>query len=174
MELIATPSLQKIIIQEIYNDHNQPIYHAKPGDTIKIQTQTKDINKNEISQGNILSLPSNLPYICSLIECKITILDLQEDTSFTVGSEFVIYLHNIIQDSRIISIQEECREKEKTSKKLKSLGSWSKGIVRIALNNGDPICCEKFSVVPKLGRLFLYDGFQCIAYGKILRGKPIK
>lgn len=176
-EMHLIPNLQRVLIKEIFVDFNElssPL--AKPGEIVKITIETKEQDNIKILKEKTLALSSDMPPVCSEIECEITILDLPKSKSIlTSGSEFVIYLHNVIQEAWITSIQEELDEKnENTSKKINFLKPWSKGIVHIALKNGDPIYCEKYSLLPKLGKFFLQDEDMFIAYGKILRIKPIK
>jgi len=99
--------------------------------------------------------------MCSEIECEIITLEFPKNKSIlTTGSEFTIHLNNMVQEAWITSVQDEYDEKENTFKKTNFLKAWSKGIVHIALKNGDPIYCEKFTVLPKLGRFFLGDDEQ--------------
>jgi len=95
----------------------------------------------------------------------------------TSGFSCILHFHTCIEDCTIDLICELNRQ-NKEEKKVKLLKSFSKGRVNIKTTN--PICGEKFEVIPSLGRFTLRDegkyinhhlNLRTIAIGRILKYK---
>ena len=113
-----------------------------------------------------------------LFEAEIETLELLESKMIICkGYSCVMHCHTFADDIVIKDLL-NVTEKNLSSGKLetkdapKFIKSFSKAKVRISCKV--PLACEKFEVLPQLGRFTLRDEGRTIAVGKILKYKPHK
>jgi Translation elongation factor EF-1alpha (GTPase) len=97
---------------------------------------------------NILELPEHKPIMSSGYSCVMHIHAALEEVFIKeiMGRYIPILIFNVLAEY----------DKDNQLKTVKFFRSGSRGIVRIQTMN-NPICCEKFEVMPQLGRFTLRD-----------------
>lgn len=168
--LTLLPLGESVTVTAIYNNDDRRVPYAKPGESVKIQV--KGIEADNISKGDMLCSSWNFSQICNVMECEINILELPEHKPImSTGYSCVMHLHSALEEIFIKDIVAEY-DKDKQKKTAKFLRSGSNALVRIETIN-NPVCCEKYDVMPQLGRFTLRDEEKTIATGTILRIKSL-
>ena len=131
----------------------------------------KGVEDDYVNKGDIICSNNSFAHVCNEAECEISITELPEHKSImSNGYNCVIHLHSALEEiyikeikSRIINKQTfltfiaEYNKTEDKFKPAKYLKSGSIGKVIIATKSNNPLCCEKFDVMPHLGRFTLRD-----------------
>jgi len=170
MNLAVVPSADEVQVVGIYNSEDKKIPYAKPGENIKVSL--KGIEDENLTRGDILCSTDNFPQVCQEFEAQITVLELPEHKQImSSGYSCVIHLHAALEEVFINEVKAEVDRKTKTKKNATFLKAGSQGIVRITSKNA--LCCEKYDIMPQLGRFTLRDEGRTIATGKIMKIKSL-
>jgi peptide chain release factor subunit 3 len=157
-------------IEKLWRDEDE-CNVCKAGENVRMKIT--GVDEKDIHAGMLLSHPLKLPYVTQEIECQLAIVELLDHKSiFSTGYNCIIHIHSVTEEIEVKKLISEMDPKTRQPKltKCKYLKSGSIGVVRISI--ATPICVEKFSDIPQLGRFTLRDEGKTIAIGKVLRIKP--
>ena len=150
--------------------HHQPLTQAIPGDNVGFNI--KGIDKKAIKRGSVVGDPKAPPTVVE--EFKAQIVVLNHPTAIGKGYTPVFHLHTAQQAMTITEIIE--KKDPKTGQAIKEgidfLKTGDVAIVRIKPTR--PVCAEKYSEYPALGRFAMRDMGQTVAAGIILEVTPRK
>ncbi|CAI7858202.1 unnamed protein product, partial [Closterium sp. NIES-53] len=114
------------------------------------------------------SLPPSFPLSLPPPNHVRQILELLDHKAiFTAGYKAVLHVHSVVEECEIISLLQQTDLKTKKPMKKKPLFVKSGAIVVVRIQVSDPICVEKFSDFPQLGRFTLRDEGKTVAIGKV-------
>jgi elongation factor 1-alpha len=150
--------------------HHQALTEAIPGDNIGFTL--KGVEKKAIRRGSVVGYPANPPLVVE--EFKAQIVVLNHPTAIGKNYTPVFHLHTAQLACTIIEIIE--KKDPKTGASIKEgidfLKTGDVAIVRIKPTK--PVCAEKYSDYPALGRFAMRDMGQTVAAGVILEVVPKK
>ena len=157
-------------IEKLWQDEDD-VSICKCGENVRMKLS--GVDEKDIHPGMVLCPPNKLAFVTQEIECQLAIVELLEHKSiFSTGYNAVIHIHSVTEEIEVKKLVSEMDPKTRKPKesKCKFLKAGSIGVVRMTI--AAPICVEKFSDVPQLGRFTLRDEGKTIAIGKVLRIKP--
>ncbi|CAL6332185.1 unnamed protein product [Bathycoccus prasinos] len=157
-------------IEKLWQDEDECSI-CKCGENVRMKLS--GVDEKDIHPGMVLCPPNKLVHVTQEIECQLAIVELLDHKSiFSTGYNAVIHIHSVTEEIEVKKLVSEMDPKTRKPKesKCKYLKAGSIGAVRITI--AAPICVEKFSDVPQLGRFTLRDEGKTIAIGKVLRIKP--
>ena len=130
------------------------------------------INKGDV----IVNRESPLP-VTMLFEVEMELLELIEyKPIMSKGYQCIIHCHTIAEDCIVKDILEATEKQAngdfKTTTNPKYVKSFAKIKCRIQTKN--PVCLEKYEILPQLGRFTLRDEGRTIAAGRVMKYKPHK
>jgi elongation factor 1-alpha len=151
--------------------HHQSLTQAGPGDNIGFAL--KGVDKKSIRRGCVVGDAANPPTVVE--EFKAQIVVLNHPTAIGKNYTPVFHLH---------TAQLACTITEIVEKKDPKTGQVVEGEGKSFLKTGDvaivkirptrPVCAEKYSDYPALGRFAMRDMGQTVAAGVILEVTPKK
>jgi len=151
--------------------HHQSLTQAGPGDNVGFAL--KGVDKKSIRRGCVVGDPVNPPTVVE--EFKAQIVVLNHPTAIGKNYTPVFHLH---------TAQLACAITEIVEKKDPKTGQVVEGEGKDFLKTGDvaivkikptrPVCAEKYSDYPALGRFAMRDMGQTVAAGIILEVTPRK
>ena len=157
-------------IEKLWQDEDECSI-CKCGENVRMKLS--GVDEKDIHPGMVLCPPNKLVHVTQEIECQLAIVELLDHKSiFSTGYNAIIHIHSVTEEIEVKKLVSEMDPKTRKPKesKCKYLKAGSIGVVRITI--AAPICVEKFSDVPQLGRFTLRDEGKTIAIGKVLRIKP--
>jgi len=167
-KLTIMPGRTTFNVALIENDEG-PLRRARPGEIIRIFVKASQINEDHVHPGYVISFSDNTPVVTEDFVAQIFIMNLLEHKSiFSAGYECVLHIHTCVQEIQCMLLIESLDPK--TGESLNRLPKYigNKGIVIAHLKSSRPICIEKYSDLPQLGRFTLRDEGRTVAFGKIL------
>jgi len=166
--VIAMPGRTQFTVALIENEEG-PIKRAKPGENVKLLIKASHLDEDHIYPGFVISEPNSLTPVTDNFVASIYIIQLLDHKSiFSAGYKCVLHIHTSVQEAECIFLLEKIDKKTgKTEEKLPKFVP-NGSIVIAHIKTSKPVCMEKFSDFPQLGRFTLRDEGRTIAYGKIL------
>ncbi len=150
--------------------HHQSLTEAIPGDNIGFTL--KGIDRKAIKRGSVVGYPDHPPQIIEEFKAQIVVLNHRT----AIGKNYtpVFHIHTAQLACTIIEICEKKDPKTGASVKegLDFLRTGDVAIVRVKPTK--PVCAEKYSEYPALGRFAMRDMGQTVAAGVILEVTPKK
>ena len=123
-----------------------------------------------VNREGLICSKNSFAYVCNEIECDIAVTQLPgRKPILSSGFSCMLYIHHAAHKvciKRVIGINlceiilnliAEYTNVGHNPKSVRYLKSESEGKVVIATTSNIPICCEKFEVLPNLGRFTLRD-----------------
>lgn len=147
-KISITPSLYPCQVLNIFNNKEEMVPYAKPGENIKVRLG--GIEDDElIHKGNVLCGRDDPMPVSELFICELTVLELLDHKPiFSQGYKSVLHMHTVQEECELKEIDKawETNEKGETVEKLrpKFTQSNSKILAKITVNK--PICVEKHEV----------------------------
>lgn len=171
MNCFLMPLMRNINISEVQSVEGKKLAYAGPGESLRLVIKEKDINEFELKRGQVICGTQYWTHVCFEFEAEVKLFQLLNNQTLTKGFDFVLHLHTIMEEatiSKIINKIEDDHGRIKTEE-THMLKSEERGTVRIKVKQ--PICCEKFTDVPQMGRFVMRKESKTVASGTIVRIK---
>ena len=147
--------------------HHQELTEALPGDNVGFNL--KGVEKKDIKRGDVIGPASNPPTVAAEFTAQIVVLN--HPTAISVGYTPVCHVHTAQFAGKITELVEKKDPKTGQSVgKPDFIKTGDAAVVKIQPLK--PICIEKFSDFPALGRFAIRDMGQTVAAGIITDVKP--
>ncbi|MDE1869221.1 MAG: translation elongation factor EF-1 subunit alpha [Candidatus Micrarchaeota archaeon] len=161
--VIIMPSGVKTEVKSIEMHHTQ-MQSAQPGDNIGFNV--KNVEKKDIKRGDVIGPSSNPPTVASEFTAQVIILHHQN--VIAKGYTPVFHIHTAQLACTFVDILEKKDPKsgQTLEKNPETIKTGDVAIVKIKPTK--PICVEKFSDFPQLGRFAIRDMGETVAAGVIL------
>jgi len=167
-EIVSNPGNVALQVFQIQNDANI-LTIAKPGENVKIIVKCSQVEEDQLMRGSVISHPGSLCPVTSDLVGQIAILQLLETkTLFTAGYDCVFHTGTAQEETTVVRLLDQLDPK--TGQSIKKLPTFvkEKAVVVCHFTLSKPICLEKLTDFPQLGRFTLRDEGKTIAFGKIL------
>jgi len=144
--------------------HHQPLQQAVPGDNIGFNI--KGIERQEISRGDVVGHVDNPPTVVETFTAQIVVLN--HPTAIAVNYTPVFHAHTAQFAGRFEEIIE--KKDPKTGQVLQKNPEFIKtgDVAVVKIRPLKPVCLEKYSDIPPLGRFAIRDMGMTIAAGIVL------
>ncbi len=161
--VIIMPSGAKTEVKSI-EMHHQQLQQAQPGDNIGFNI--KNVDRKDIKRGDVIGPSSNPPTVASEFTAQIIVLHHQN--VIAKGYTPVFHIHTAQLACTIVDIVERKDPKtgQTAEKNPETIKTGDVAIVKIKPTK--PICLEKFSDFPQLGRFAIRDMGETVGAGIIL------
>lgn len=174
-KLMIMPSGNPTQVGGILDHKNEAVKFARPGENIQVKlTGLEDymVNKGDV----IVSREDPVP-VTMLFEAELDLMELLDyKPVLSKGYQAILHLHTISMDCLVKDLMEATEMSPGnipvTRKTPSFVRSFAKVTVRIQCKF--PVACDKYDVLPQLGRFTLRDEGRTIAVGRITRYKPHK
>jgi elongation factor 1-alpha len=150
--------------------HHQPLAEAIPGDNIGFTL--KGIDKKAMKRGSVVGYPNSPPTVVEEFTAQIVVLN--HPTAIGKNYTPVFHLHTAQLACTIVQIVE--KKDPKTGQAVKEGLDFIKtgDVAVVKIKPTKPVCAEKYSEYPALGRFAMRDMGQTVAAGIILDVVPKK
>jgi peptide chain release factor subunit 3 len=163
--LLLMPNRTEVEVQAIYNEMEEEIQAGLTGDNVRIRL--KGIDDEDISPGFVLTSLSKPVHAVKQFEAQLAILE--HKNIICAGYSAVMHVHTLAEEVTLPALLHYF-DKTTGRKSKKPPQFAKKGQKVVALVEATaPICVEKFSEYPQLGRFTLRDEGRTIAIGKITK-----
>ncbi len=161
--IVIMPSGAKSEVKSI-EMHHQQLQSAQPGDNIGFNI--KNVDRKDIKRGDVIGPSSNPPTVATEFTAQIIVLHHQN--VIAKGYTPVFHIHTAQLACTITDILERKDPKtgQTAEKNPETLKTGDVAIVKIKPTK--PICIEKFSDFPQLGRFAIRDMGETVGAGIIL------
>ncbi|KAK4048101.1 translation termination factor GTPase eRF3 [Microbotryomycetes sp. JL201] len=163
--MLLMPNKNNVAVSAIYNEIEEEIDAAYCGDNIRVRL--RGVEDDEISTGFVLTSPKAPVHVVSQFEAQLVILD--HKNIITAGYSAIMHVHTLSEEVSLSALLHYYDKK--TGRKSRRPPQFAKrGMKVIALiETSAPVCVEKFSDHPQLGRFTLRDEGKTVAIGKITK-----
>ena len=161
--IIIMPSGVKSEVKSI-EMHHQQLQQAQPGDNVGFNI--KNVDRKDLRRGDVIGPASNPPTVATEFTAQIIVLHHQN--VIAKGYTPVFHIHTAQLACTITDILEKKDPKtgQTAEKNPETLKTGDVAIVKIKPTK--PICLEKFSEFPQLGRFAIRDMGETVGAGIIL------
>lgn len=162
------PNKIKVRVMNVFLEDDEVPY-AKPGENVRVRLI--GVEEDQISKGFVLCDAVNVCSVVTEFVGRVAIVELLEHKPIiTAGYSCIFHAHTACEEIQFIDMLEAI---DKKSKKKKNKPKFIKSdcIVTAHFALSSPVCVEKFTDHPQLGRFTLRDQGKTIAIGKILELK---
>ena len=161
--VIIMPSGVKTEVKSI-EMHHQQLQKAEPGDNVGFNI--KNVDRKDIKRGDVIGPASNPPTVATEFTAQIIVLHHQN--VIAKGYTPVFHLHTAQLACTIIDILERKDPKtgQTAEKNPETLKTGDVAVVKIKPTK--PLCVEKFSEFPQLGRFAIRDMGETVGAGIVL------
>lgn len=168
-QVVIMPSGAKTEVKSI-EMHHQQMQQAGPGDNIGFNI--KNVDRKDIKRGDVIGPNSNPPTVAAEFTAQIIVLHHQN--VIARGYTPVFHIHTAQLACTITDILEKKDPKtgQTAEKNPETLKTGDVAVVKIKPTK--PICLEKFSDFPQLGRFAIRDMGETVGAGIILEVVPRK
>ena len=144
--------------------HHQQLQKAEPGDNVGFNI--KNVDRKDIKRGDVIGPASNPPTVATEFTAQIIVLHHQN--VIAKGYTPVFHLHTAQLACTIIDILERKDPKtgQTAEKNPETLKTGDVAVVKIKPTK--PLCVEKFSDFPQLGRFAIRDMGETVGAGIVL------
>uniref|UniRef100_A0A0C9QVM4 TSA: Wollemia nobilis Ref_Wollemi_Transcript_5438_2994 transcribed RNA sequence n=1 Tax=Wollemia nobilis TaxID=56998 RepID=A0A0C9QVM4_9CONI len=165
--LFVMPNRALVKVVALYQGNDEP-RRARPGENIRVKLA--GVEEEDVSAGFVLSSVSRpIPSVLEF-DAQLQILELLDHKAiFTAGYKAVLHIHSVVEECEIIELLHQIDQKTKKPIKKKTLFVKSGAVVVGRIQVNAPICVEKFSDFPQLGRFTLRDEGKTVAIGKVVK-----
>ena len=162
-QVVIMPSGAKTEVKSIEMHHKQ-MQQAEPGDNIGFNV--KNVDRKDIKRGDVIGPSSNPPTVATEFTAQIIVLHHQN--VIAKGYTPVFHIHTAQLACTITDILEKKDPKtgQTAEKNPETLKTGDVAIVKIKPTK--PLCVEKFSDFPQLGRFAVRDMGETVGAGIIL------
>ncbi len=162
-QIIIMPAGVKTDVKSI-EMHQQAMQKAEPGDNIGFNI--KGVDKKDIRRGDVVGPASNPPTVVQEFTAQIVVIN--HPTAIAAGYTPVFHIHTAQIACTFVELVE--KKDPKTGQTMQKNPEFLKNgdVAIIRVKPSKPICAEKFSEFPQLGRFAIRDMGQTVAAGVIL------
>ncbi|MGI6589318.1 MAG: translation elongation factor EF-1 subunit alpha [Candidatus Iainarchaeum sp.] len=162
-KVIVMPSGKQGEIKTMEEHHTQ-LSQAKPGNNIGFSI--RGLSSDDMVRGDVVGSVTNPPTVAKSFTAQIVVLN--HPTAIPVGYTPVFHVHTVQMSMSLIEIQKKIdpRSGAVVEENPKFLKTGDAAIVKIKPTK--PVCIEKFSEFPQMGRFAIRDMGQTVAAGVVL------
>jgi elongation factor 1-alpha len=144
--------------------HHQPLQQAVPGDNIGFNI--KGVERQEITRGDVVGPIDNPPTVVETFTAQIVVLN--HPTAIAVNYTPVFHAHTVQFAGKFEEIIE--KKDPKTGQTLQKNPEFIKtgDVAIVKIRPLKPVCLEKYSDIPPLGRFAIRDMGMTVAAGIVL------
>ncbi|MEM2175087.1 MAG: elongation factor 1-alpha, partial [Candidatus Micrarchaeia archaeon] len=156
--------LNKVVEIKSIEMHHQALQQAVPGDNIGFNV--KGVERDEINRGDVVGPVNNPPTVVETFTAQIVVLN--HPTAIAVNYTPVFHAHTAQFAGRFEEIIE--KKDPKTGQTLQKNPDFIKtgDVAIVKIRPLKPVCLEKYSEIPPLGRFAIRDMGMTIAAGIVL------
>ncbi|EMD40861.1 hypothetical protein CERSUDRAFT_111438 [Gelatoporia subvermispora B] len=163
--LLLMPNKSPIEVAAIYNEHEEETDVAFCGDNVRIRL--RGVDDEDISPGFVLTSPSRPIHAVRQFEAQLAILD--HKNIICAGYTAVMHCHTMAEDVTLSALLHYFdKATGRKSRKPPQFAKRGQKIVAL-IEAAVPVCVERFTDYPQLGRFTLRDEGKTIAIGKITK-----
>ncbi|MFA5106180.1 MAG: translation elongation factor EF-1 subunit alpha [Candidatus Micrarchaeia archaeon] len=150
--------------------HHKELQEAVPGDNVGFNV--KNVDKKDVKRGDVIGPTSSPPTVAEDFTAQIVVLE--HPTAIAKGYTPVFHIHTAQIACTVVEILE--KKDPKTGQTQQKNPDFIKtgDVAIVKIKPLRPVCCEKFSEFPPLGRFAIRDMGQTVAAGVILDITPKK
>ncbi|KAI0043131.1 hypothetical protein FA95DRAFT_1563609 [Auriscalpium vulgare] len=163
--LLLMPNRDTVEVAAMYNEMEDEVPMAVSGDNVRIRL--RGVEDEEISPGFVLTSPGKPVHAVRQFEAQLAILE--HKNIICAGYSAVLHVHTLAEEVTLSALLHYFDKA--TGRKSRKPPQFAKRGQRIValIETTAPICLEKFSDHPQLGRFTLRDEGKTIAIGKVTK-----
>ncbi|BGP27245.1 translation termination factor GTPase eRF3 [Rhodotorula toruloides] len=164
-DLFLMPNKTPVQVAAIFNEMEEEVSLALCGDNVRIRL--RGIEDTDVNVGFVLTDPKKPVHTVQQFEAQLVILDTKN--IITAGYSAVMHVHTASEEVTLSALLHYYDKK--TGRKSRRPPQFAKKGMKIIarIDVAGPICIEKFSDHPQLGRFTLRDEGKTIGIGKVTR-----
>ncbi|KAH9912629.1 eukaryotic polypeptide chain release factor 3 [Epithele typhae] len=163
--LLLMPNKNIVEVSAIYNEMEDEVDAAFSGDNVRIRL--RGVDDEDISPGFVLTSPSNPVHAVRQFEAQLAILD--HKNIICAGYSAVMHCHTLSEEVTLVSLLHYFdKATGRKSRKPPQFAKRGQKIVAL-IETEQPVCVERFTDYPQLGRFTLRDEGKTIAIGRVTK-----
>ncbi|TFK75939.1 eukaryotic polypeptide chain release factor 3 [Pluteus cervinus] len=163
--LVLMPNKSPVEVATIYNEMEEEVSKAFCGDNVRIRI--RGVDDEDISPGFVLTSPAQPIHAVRQFEAQLAILE--HKNIICAGYSAVMHVHTLSEEVTLPALLHYFdKQTGRKSKKPPQFAKKGQKVVAL-IEASAPICVEKFSEYPQLGRFTLRDEGRTVAIGKITK-----
>ncbi|KAF8974748.1 eukaryotic polypeptide chain release factor 3 [Flammula alnicola] len=163
--LVLMPNKVPVEVAAIYTEMEEEVDRAMCGDNVRIRL--RGVEDEDISPGFVLTSPSKPIHAVRQFEAQLAILE--HKSIICAGYSAVMHIHTLAEEVTLPALLHYFdKATGRKSKKPPQFAKKGQKIVAL-IETAEPVCVERFSDYPQLGRFTLRDEGRTIAIGKITK-----
>ncbi|KAH9844156.1 eukaryotic polypeptide chain release factor 3 [Rhodofomes roseus] len=163
--LVLMPNRDIVEVAGMYNEMEEEVSTAICGDNVRIRL--RGVEDDDITPGFVLSSPSKPVHAVRQFEAQLAILD--HKNIICAGYSAVMHIHTLAEEVSLSALLHYFdKATGRKSKKPPQFAKKGQKIVAL-IETAQPVCVERFTDYPQLGRFTLRDEGKTIAIGKITK-----
>ncbi|PPQ63860.1 hypothetical protein CVT24_009486 [Panaeolus cyanescens] len=163
--LVLMPNRTSVEVAAIFNELEEEVDRALCGDNVRIRI--RGVDDEDISPGFVLTSPKKPIHSVKQFEAQLAILE--HKSIICAGYSAVMHIHTLAEEVTLTSLLHYFdKATGRKSKKPPQFAKKGQKIVAL-IETTAPVCVEKFSDYPQLGRFTLRDEGRTVAIGKITK-----
>jgi peptide chain release factor subunit 3 len=163
--LLLMPNKDEIEVAAMYNEIEEEVQVALSGDNVRIRL--RGVEDDDISPGFVLTSVNKPVHAVRQFEAQLAILD--HKNIICAGYSAVMHVHTLAEEVTLSALLHYFdKTTGRKSRKPPQFAKKSQRIVAL-LETSAPICLERFSDYPQLGRFTLRDEGKTVAIGKVTK-----
>ncbi|KAK2466186.1 hypothetical protein APHAL10511_001828 [Amanita phalloides] len=165
--LLLMPNKNEVEIVAIYNEIEDEVPKALSGDNVRLRI--RGVDDEEVSPGFVLTSLQNPIHAVRQFEAQLAILE--HKNIICAGYSAVMHVHTLAEEVTLSALLHYFdKATGRKSKKPPQFAKKGQKVVAM-IETVAPICVERFTDHPQLGRFTLRDEGRTIAIGKITKLK---
>ncbi|KAF9451695.1 eukaryotic polypeptide chain release factor 3 [Macrolepiota fuliginosa MF-IS2] len=163
--LTLMPNKDTVEVAAIYNEIEEEVGQGFCGDNVRLRI--RGVDDEDISPGFVLTSPMKPIHAVRHFEAQLAILE--HKNIICAGYSAVLHVHTLSEEitlSALLNYFDKATGRK--SKKPPQFAKRGQKVVAL-IETAAPICIEKFSDYPQLGRFTLRDEGRTIAIGKVTK-----
>ncbi|PWN29210.1 hypothetical protein BDZ90DRAFT_250592 [Jaminaea rosea] len=163
--LLLMPNRSNVEVVAIFNEQEEEVPAAISGDNVRVKI--KGVDSEDVSAGFVLTDPREPVHVVTQFEAQLAILEHRN--IIAPGYSAVMHVHTLSEEITIPALLHYYDKK--TGKKSRKPPQFArKGMKVVALIEcAAPVCLEKFSDYPQLGRFTVRDEGRTVGIGKVTK-----
>jgi peptide chain release factor subunit 3 len=163
--LLLMPNKNEIEVMAIYNELDDEVSKALCGDNVRLRV--RGVEDEEVSPGFVITNPLKPIHAVRQFEAQLAILE--HKNIICPGYSAVMHVHTLAEEVTLTALLHYFdKATGRKSKKPPQFAKKGQKIVAL-IETVAPICVERFTDYPQLGRFTLRDEGRTVAIGKIIK-----
>jgi len=163
--LTLMPNKVIVDVSTVYNEMEDEVLQALCGDNVRIRL--RGIEDEDVSPGFVLTSPAKPVHAVRHFEAQLAILE--HKNIICAGYSAIMHIHTLAEEVTLSALLHYFdKASGRKSKKPPQFAKKGQKIVAL-IETTAPICIERFSDYPQLGRFTLRDEGRTVAIGKITK-----